>query len=194
MADMYSSKKRSEIMGRILSRNTGPEVRVRRVLHRMGCRFRLHRKDLPGKPDIVLPKWKTVILVHGCFWHGHDCCEGHIPKSNSAYWAPKLARNRRRDIENAEKLRLLGWKRIVVWECETGSLTKLEKYLRTAMLTAEPEEKADDREACLSDQPSPDAPCPTTLSPSSVCFAEPAASTGVSGASTSESFSPATTP
>ena len=89
MADMYSKEKRSEIMGRIVAKNTLPEVRVRSVLHRMGYRFRIHRKDLPGKPDIVLPKWKTVILVHGCFWHGHDCCEGHTPKTNSAYWGPK---------------------------------------------------------------------------------------------------------
>ena len=85
MADIYDENRRSEIMTRITSRDTLPEVRVRSVLHRMGFRFRLYRKDLPGKPDIVLPRWRTVILVHGCFWHGHEnCCEGHIPKSNSA--------------------------------------------------------------------------------------------------------------
>src|SRR5436305_1667191 len=118
-------------MGRISSRNTLPEVRVRSVLHQMGFRFRLHRKDLPGKPDIVLPKWRTVILVHGCFWHGHEnCCEGHVPKSNSAYWAPKLARKRQRDAENAEKLQDLGCKRLVIWECQTYSLKKIEERLR----------------------------------------------------------------
>jgi DNA mismatch endonuclease, patch repair protein len=99
----------------------------------MGYRFRLHRKDLPGRPDIVLPKWRVVVLVHGCFWHGHDCCEGHIPKSNAAYWEPKLERNRRRDLENAEKLKNLGWKIIVIWECQAYSLAKLEDHLRAEM-------------------------------------------------------------
>jgi len=114
MADLYSKKRRSEIMGRIASKDTIPEVRVRQALHGMGYRFRLHRDDLPGKPDIVLPKWKTVILVHGCFWHGHDCCEGHVPKSNSAYWAPKLDRNRRRTQRTlASSMHSLH--RIVIW-------------------------------------------------------------------------------
>jgi DNA mismatch endonuclease (patch repair protein) len=135
--DVYTKKRRSEIMGRITSQNTRPEVRVRSALHRMGYRFRLHRKDLPGKPDVVLPKWRTVVLVHGCFWHGHNCCEGHVPKSNASYWAPKLERNRRRDSENAEKLRQLGWKRIVIWECQTYSLRKIEDRLREAMLAAQ---------------------------------------------------------
>jgi DNA mismatch endonuclease (patch repair protein) len=103
----------------------------------MGYRFRLHRKDLPGKPDIVLPRWKTVILVHGCFWHGHDCCEGHVPKSNSAYWAPKLERNRRRDGENADKLLTLGWYQIVIWECQTYSLRKIRERLREALAHAQ---------------------------------------------------------
>jgi len=136
MADMYSKKKRSEIMAAVNSQDTRPEVRVRRVLHRMGYRFRLHKKDLPGRPDIVLPKWRIVVLVHGCFWHGHDCCEGHIPKSNAAYWAPKLERNLQRDRENAESLRMLGWKIIVIWECQTYSLKKLEERMRAAMRPA----------------------------------------------------------
>jgi DNA mismatch endonuclease, patch repair protein len=134
VADVYSRTRRTEIMGRIASRDTHPEIRVRSVLHRMGFRFRLHRKDLPGKPDITLPKWRTVILVHGCFWHGHEnCCEGHVPKSNTGYWAPKLERNRQRDAENAVKLRSLGWHRITIWECQTYSLRKLEARLREAM-------------------------------------------------------------
>jgi DNA mismatch endonuclease (patch repair protein) len=137
MTDIYSKGRRSEIMGRITSQDTRPEVRVRSVLHRMGFRFRLHRKDLPGKPDVVLPKWHVVVLVHGCFWHGHEnCCEGHVPKTNSAYWAPKLERNRRRDAENAARLQQLGWKRIVIWECQTYSLAKLEGRLREALLAA----------------------------------------------------------
>src|SRR5262245_9703819 len=104
MADMYSQKRRSQIMATIRARDTLPEKRVRRVLHQMGYRFRIHRADLPGKPDIVLPKWKTVILVHGCFWHRHDCCEGHVPKSNADYWAPKLKRNTERDRQNVAEI------------------------------------------------------------------------------------------
>ena len=103
---------------------------MRRTLYRMGYRFRLHRKDLPGTPDIVLSKWKTAIYVHGCFWHGHDCCEGHIPKTNRAYWMPKLKRNATRDAEHSAELRHLGWSQIVIWECETGNMNKLERYLR----------------------------------------------------------------
>ncbi len=133
MADMYSSVKRSEIMRSITSRSTEPEIRVRRVLHRLGYRFRLHRQDLPGKPDIVLPRWKVAIFVHGCFWHGHDCCEGHIPKSNVGYWAPKLERNRQRDAENLAKLLQLGWAPLVVWECQTYSLPKLAGRVSDAM-------------------------------------------------------------
>ncbi len=90
-----------------------------------------------GKPDVVLPKWRVAVLVYGCFWHGHDaCCEGHVPKSNVTYWATKLERNRQRDAVNAEKLQRLGWKRIVIWECQTYSLAKLEGHLREALLAA----------------------------------------------------------
>ena len=130
MADVYTKERCSEIMGRIRARDTLPELQVRRTLHKMGYRFRLNRKDLPGKPDIVLPKWKTVIHVHGCFWHGHTCCEGHVPKSNREYWMPKLKRNIKRDSEHSAELRRLGWSQIVIWECETGSLEKLERHLR----------------------------------------------------------------
>jgi DNA mismatch endonuclease (patch repair protein) len=155
MADIYSKKRRSEIMAGITSRDTKPEVSVRRVLHRMGYRFRLHRKDLPGRPDIVLRKWRVVVLVHGCFWHGHDCCEGHLPKSNAAYWAPKLEKNQRRDIENAKLLASLGWKLIVIWECQTYSLKKLEERLREAMPPTEEKALHQGTEAWLLEQPSP---------------------------------------
>jgi DNA mismatch endonuclease (patch repair protein) len=84
----------------------------------------------------VLPKWHAVIFVHGCFWHGHDCCEGHIPKSNTDYWAPKLKRNKQRDRQNARELCKLGWTRIVIWECQTYSCRKIEERLRMAMLAA----------------------------------------------------------
>ena len=136
MVDIYTRRRRSEIMARIRSRDTKPEVRVRSVLHRLGYRFRIGRKDLPGKPDIVLAKWKTVVFVHGCFWHGHSCCEGHLPKTNAAYWAPKLLGNRQRDMRAMRALRELGWRCIVVWECQTGSLNKLEARLFRIMSRA----------------------------------------------------------
>jgi DNA mismatch endonuclease (patch repair protein) len=131
--DMYTRKKRSHIMSRITSKNTLPEMRVRQALHSFGYRFRLHRKDLPGKPDIVLPKYKTVIFVHGCFWHGHTCCDGRRPKSNTGYWNPKLDRNIARDREHSRLLRLLGWRRIVIWECETLNKTRLAARLRAVL-------------------------------------------------------------
>jgi len=160
LTDIYDEYRRSEIMGRISSRNTLPEVRVRSVLHRMGFRFRLHRKDLPGKPDVVLPKWRVVVLVHGCFWHGHEnCCEGHMPKSNSAYWEPKLARNRQRDVENAAKLEQLGWRRIVIWECQTYSLKKIEERIREAMVLAPSAAIPETAETRPSEQTLPDLTC-----------------------------------
>jgi DNA mismatch endonuclease (patch repair protein) len=117
--DTVSPEKRSRMMAAIKSRNTDPELTVRRKLHSMGFRFRLHRKDLPGKPDIVLPKYNAAVLVHGCFWHQHQgCVLAHWPRSREEYWGPKLARTIARDHENSEKLRRLGWKVIVVWECE----------------------------------------------------------------------------
>src|SRR4051794_16548808 len=114
MTDMFTKDRRSEIMRRITGKDTQPELRVRRTLHGMGCRFRLDREDLPGKPDIVLPKWRIVIFVHGCFWHGHDCKKGsrrRRPKSNTGYWNQKLDRNMRRDAEHSAQLAGLGWKR-----------------------------------------------------------------------------------
>lgn len=108
-------------MSKVHSSNTTPEIRVRKLLHSVGYRFRLHRSELPGKPDIVLPKYKTVIFVHGCFWHGCPTCH-HAqirPKSNSDYWNKKLDRNMQRDKENYSALNELGWHVLVVWECET---------------------------------------------------------------------------
>jgi len=121
MPDMFDQQKRSEIMSRVHSNNTSPEIRVRKLLHRIGYRFRLHRQDLPGKPDIVLPKYKTVIFVHGCFWHGCPVCR-HAqvrPQTNTEYWNKKLDRTMARDKENIERLRSLGWRVLVIWECET---------------------------------------------------------------------------
>jgi DNA mismatch endonuclease (patch repair protein) len=130
---MYTPKRRSQIMSRITSKNTLPEIRVRQALHSLGYRFRLHCKDLPGKPDIVMPKYRIVIFVHGCFWHGHTCCDGRRPKSNSGYWNPKLDRNIARDREHSRLLRHLGWGRIVVWECETFNEKRLTTRLRALL-------------------------------------------------------------
>ena len=117
--DIWSKSKRSEVMSRIHGRNTKPELLVRSVLHRAGFRFSLRRKDLPGRPDIVLPKYRTVIFVNGCFWHQHrGCKEASRPKTRRKFWADKLDGNVCRDQRNYRALRKLGWRVIVVWECE----------------------------------------------------------------------------
>lgn len=119
MTDSLSPEKRSWNMSRIRSKDTTAELYVRSLLYRNGFRFRLHVKDLPGKPDIVLPKYKTVIEVRGCFWHRHSGCKiATTPSSNTEYWLKKFARNVERDRENENKLKQLGWKVIVVWQCE----------------------------------------------------------------------------
>lgn len=118
--DTVSKQKRSEIMSKIGGKNTKPELIIRSILHSLGYRFRLHKKELPGVPDIVLSKYRTVIFVHGCFWHYHDACrDGKIPKSNQSYWISKLLYNREKDKRHTEDLERLGWKAITVWECET---------------------------------------------------------------------------
>ena len=109
---------RSENMRRIRSQDTGPEVIVRKLLHEIGFRFRLHRDDLPGRPDVTLPRHKTVIFVHGCFWHGHECRRGRLPKSNLEYWEPKIQGNKMRDARNYDSLIRSGWNPIIIWECE----------------------------------------------------------------------------
>lgn len=109
---------RSANMSRIRAKDTKPEMLVRSALHRLGFRYRLHVCELPGRPDIVLPKYQTVIQVKGCFWHGHTCSDGRIPKSNRAYWVPKLLGNQKRDMSNERKLRNLGWSVRCLWECQ----------------------------------------------------------------------------
>lgn len=127
MADHLTKKKRSWNMSRIKSKNTKPELIVRSLLHSMGYRFRLHRKDLPGKPDIVLSKYKTVIFVHGCFWHRHKGCKRcTTPSSNQEYWKNKFERNIANDKSHKVQLRGKGWKVFVIWECETNNLDKLQ--------------------------------------------------------------------
>lgn len=115
MADTFSRAKRSEVMARIRGKDTSPELAVRRTLHRMGYRFRLHALKLPGRPDIVLTRHRTVVQVHGCFWHAHHCLGGRVPPGK--YWAAKLIRNRLRDRKNRRRLRALGWRVLTVWEC-----------------------------------------------------------------------------
>jgi len=117
--DIFQRKKRSEIMSRVRSTNTLPEIRVRKILHHSGYRFRLHRKDLPGTPDIVLPAYRAVVLVHGCFWHRHPKCpDASMPNSRKEFWKKKFADNVERDAKNTAALRHLGWNVLVVWECE----------------------------------------------------------------------------
>lgn len=117
--DIVSPAERSQIMAGIKDRNTKPEVFLRRLLYRAGFRFRLHRKDLPGRPDIVLPKYKTAIFINGCFWHGHkDCKHFRWPKSRTDFWKSKIESNVERDKRNLELLVQSGWNIVVVWECE----------------------------------------------------------------------------
>ena len=118
-ADILTPSQRSEVMSKVRGRDTQPELAVRSWLHRRGFRFRLHRRDLPGCPDIVFPRHRTVVFVNGCFWHLHDACAaGRIPRSNSSFWEKKLTDNRLRDERNLRALKAQGWNSIVVWECE----------------------------------------------------------------------------
>jgi len=118
--DVFTPAKRSEVMSRIRGRDTTPELAVRRFLHRSGFRFRLHA-DLPGRPDIVLPRWRTAILVHGCFWHRHAGCRlATTPSTNCEFWTRKFEQNTARDRRTTRALRRAGWKVIVVWQCEIG--------------------------------------------------------------------------
>jgi len=122
---LATTPSRSALMSRIRSKDTKPEMLVRRALHRLGFRFRLHVRSLPGCPDIVLPKCGTIIQVKGCFWHGHCCPDGKFPKSNSDYWVPKLLRNRERDSTNERKLRRLGWSVHSIWECHLSGCDQI---------------------------------------------------------------------
>ncbi len=135
MTDVHSSTKRSYNMSRIRNSHTGPEKAVRSLLHRSGYRFRLHAKDLPGKPDIVFRRMRKVIFVHGCFWHMHSCPNGQVtPETNSEFWKEKREANVERDKRNEENLRESGWGVAIVWECEIKKdkkklLKRLEAFL-----------------------------------------------------------------
>jgi DNA mismatch endonuclease (patch repair protein) len=135
--DTFSPEKRSKIMSLVGSTNTTPEMTVRSLLHGLGFRFRLHRKDLPGNPDIVLPKHSTVIFVHGCFWHRHKGCpQASMPASHQDYWIPKFKRTVERDKKNQKELQRLGWKVIVLWECELRELKQLSERLMNAITSS----------------------------------------------------------
>ena|SRR5439155_1567178 len=134
MPDSLTKAKRSEVMSRIRSKNTQPELRVRKYLHAAGCRYRLHSSRLPGKPDLVFVSKRICVFVHGCFWHGCPKCVDGLrkPKSNRSYWLPKIRRNKLRDKMNARRLRIAGWKVLIIWECEVSNVRKLER-LRQAI-------------------------------------------------------------
>ena len=128
MTDNLSAADRSRCMSRIRFRHMKPERIVRSIVHRMGYRFRLHRSDLPGKPDLVLPGRRAVIFVHGCFWHWHPdpkCPKAGLPKSNVGFWKPKLAETRRRDRNNAAALQQSGWRVLTIWECELRDIDRV---------------------------------------------------------------------
>lgn len=134
MADTMTREKRSERMSRIRSQDTKPEMLVRRFLHAHGFRYRLHARDLPGKPDLVLPKYGAVVFVEGCFWHGHSCQKGRVPGTNSAFWRAKVATNQARDKRNQRALRRQGWRVIRVWECQLATKrAKAETLARLAL-------------------------------------------------------------
>ncbi|HUO21954.1 MAG TPA: DNA mismatch endonuclease Vsr [Caulobacteraceae bacterium] len=138
MTDVFSPEKRSSVMRRVKGKDTAPELRVRRLLTRLGLRYRLHRADLPGKPDIVMPGRKLAIFVHGCFWHGHDCARGaRVPQANRDYWLAKVGRNRGRDERDRAALEAAGWKVLTLWECELKDEAVLVDRLKTSLPSRE---------------------------------------------------------
>ncbi len=126
MPDVVSQQKRSEMMSGIKGKNTRPELLIRKALHAKGFRFRLHSSDVPGKPDLILPKYKAAIFVHGCFWHCHDCHLFKWPKSRCGFWKEKIEGNKTRDLKNQELLRESGWRRLVIWECAVKGKSRLD--------------------------------------------------------------------
>lgn len=126
MSDIFSFQKRSDIMSKIGGKNTKPEILVRKFLFSKGFRYRINVKTLPGKPDIVLPKYKTVIFINGCFWHGHNCKKGKLPSSNIDFWREKILNNKSRDDKNSDLLIKLGWKVIIIWQCEISNVNNRE--------------------------------------------------------------------
>lgn len=133
MVDNRTEASRSALMSRIGGKNTAPELVVRKLLHSLGFRFRLHARELPGKPDIVLPRFRTAVFVHGCFWHGHGCKIGQLPKTRLDYWLPKIERNKARDTEKSAALEAQGWRVLEVWQCETRDREALTARIANAL-------------------------------------------------------------
>lgn len=130
MADTMTPEQRHRCMAAIKGKDTKPEMLVRRYLHSLGYRYGLHNKKLPGSPDLVLRKYKTVIFIHGCFWHGHEGCKYYrLPKTNETFWREKIARNHQRDLESVTLLREKGWNVITIWECDLRNRDKREETL-----------------------------------------------------------------
>ncbi|MBT9368323.1 very short patch repair endonuclease [Rhizobium sp. CSW-27] len=133
MVDTRSPDQRRRIMQSVKQKDTGPEIAVRKKLHSLGYRFRLHGRTLPGRPDLVFPSRKKVIFVHGCFWHGHECSKGALPKSRLEYWKPKIDANKTRDERNVNELKKAGWESLVLWQCEVARLDEaidsIERFL-----------------------------------------------------------------
>lgn len=124
MNDIYSARKRSEIMSRISGKDTKPEAVVCKYLFSKGFRYRKHVSNLPGNPDLVLPKYNTVVFVHGCYWHGHDCPRGKLPAANTDFWRKKITRNKQRDLQNYKELEKTGWQVLIIWQCEISNKQK----------------------------------------------------------------------
>ena len=134
-SDVFTPEDRARVMRAVKGKDTKPEMIVRRLAHALGYRFRLHRKDLPGKPDLVFPGRRKVIFVHGCFWHGHECARAsRQPKQNAEYWRNKIARNVERDADNLQALERLGWQTQVIWECEMKDRDALADRLRAFLV------------------------------------------------------------
>jgi DNA mismatch endonuclease (patch repair protein) len=132
MADIVDRLTRSRMMAAVRTKNTKPEILVRRALHRAGLRFRLHVKELPGTPDIVLPRHRTVLLIQGCYWHGHGRCKkGTLPASNRGFWTAKINENRRRDRRTSRALRAQGWRVVMLWECEIRKAKRIGDVIAT---------------------------------------------------------------
>ena len=128
--DPLTPEQRKKTMQHVKDKDTGPEMTIRRLVHKMGYRYGLHRKDLPGKPDMVFTSRKKIIFIHGCFWHGHNCKSGRKkPRTNENYWVSKIEKNKKRDVINRKKLKEMGWNILVIWECEINDILKIKNKI-----------------------------------------------------------------
>ncbi|MCC8939088.1 DNA mismatch endonuclease Vsr [Bradyrhizobium sp. Arg68] len=141
MADHLTREQRSRNMSAVRNKNTGPEILARKAAHRLGLRFRLHRTDLPGSPDFVLPKYSTAVFVHGCFWHAHGCRRSKLPESNIEFWANKIGKNRERDRKARSALGRLGWRVVTLWQCELPDLQTAKKRIASVVIQKAKQER-----------------------------------------------------